>query len=153
MARAQDLQTIFSLPNCQIMKVQIRKNCSKTRIHSSRMRTVRSSGRLSGGGGSVHAETPAHPSPQEQNLPGPGTPPPGPDPTPWDQAPPRDQTPPRTRHPPGPDPLLGPGTPPPPPPPDRHIPPPPVDRHTPVKTSLRTVIKLRHQSTEQAQKM
>ena len=99
-------------------------------MHSSRMRTVRSSSRLSGwvGGGSasVHAGIQTHPpppgpgTPGEQTPPGPGTPreqtpPPGPGtPTPQDQAHPlpQDQAHPPGVDPPGPGtPLPGPGTP------------------------------------------
>ena len=69
------------------------KRISQTRMHSSRIRTARSSSRL---GGSPPGTPPEQPPPGPGNPPGPGTPP--------DQAPPRtrhppDQAPPRTRPP------------------------------------------------------
>ena len=64
----------------------------QTRMHSSRMRTARSSGRL---GGACFGGSPPG-TPQARPPPGTGTPPPHN----WEQAPLRDQAPPGTRHPP-----------------------------------------------------
>ena len=78
-----------------------------TRMHSSRMHTTHSSGRVGGrsppGSPPGNRHPPGPGTPREQTPPGPGIPP---EQTPWDQAPlrsrpPWDQLPTRNRHPPG----------------------------------------------------
>ena len=87
--------------SCQV-NINFIGTSNTTRMHSSRMRTVRSSSCLSRGGwsASVHAGIPP---PRSRRPSGPGTPP--------EQTPPRDQAPPRPGTPLGADPRPGPGAP------------------------------------------
>ena len=102
---------------------------ARTRMHSSRMRTVRSSSRLSGGGLPQCMLGYQPPNTRHPHSPRPGTP----THPPLDQAPPG-ADPPRPGTPPGAGTTQDQNPPPNTRSPRDQPPPPPVDRHTPVKT-------------------
>ena len=105
---------VRSISEAQMLQLGLHEDIYITRMHSSRMRTVCSSSRLSRGRGAVCLSACWETIPRTRHPP------------PLDQAPPRTRLPPRPDTNPGPVPP-GPGT-----PPDQASS--PVDRQTPVKT-------------------